>query len=235
MRLNKFLAAAGVASRRKCDNLIKNGEIRMNGKTGDFTGAQVDPEKDVIEYRGRRIQLPDHKIYLVLNKPSGYISTCADDKGRETVLNIIKDNTNRLFPVGRLDFETEGLLILTNDGELAYRLTHPRHEIEKKYYGIIKGNMTAEKKEHLENGILLEGRLTSRSKITVLNANEKKSEITITIHEGRNRQVRRMMEAVGLQVEYLCRVSMGNISLKGLKPGEYRRLTENEINYIKSL
>ena len=235
MRLNKFLAAAGVASRRKCDELIKSGEISINGNCGDFTGYQIDPEKDKVEYHGRLLKLPDQKKYIILNKPSGYVSTCADDKGRETVLNILKDNKCRLFPIGRLDFDTEGLLILTNDGDLSFHLTHPKHEIEKKYFARIKGNLTQDKIDRLENGVLLDGKLTAHSKVTVSKANEKQAEINISIHEGRNRQIRRMLEANGLQVDYLKRISIGKLVLKELKPGEYRELTEKEIEYLKSL
>jgi pseudouridine synthase len=234
VRLNKYLAAAGVASRRKCDELIQAGLIRINGKSGDFTGIQVDPEKDLIEYKGARIKQPEQKKYIIINKPSGYVSTCADDKGRDTVMDIIKGYPYRLFPVGRLDFDTEGLLILTNDGDLAYRLTHPKHDIEKKYFAKINGNLTPEKIDLLENGVILDGK-PAKSKITVLRANERRAELHITILEGRNRQIRRMMEAAVLQVEYLKRISVGSLLLNELKPGEYREMTKKEYDDLKKM
>lgn len=235
MRLNKFLAAGGVASRRKCDEIIKSGSVSVNGKSGDFTGLTIDPEKDIVEYKGKRIKISEIKRYILLNKPSGYVSTCSDEKGRDTVLSLVKGFSERLFPIGRLDFDTEGLLILTNDGELAFRLTHPKHEIEKKYFARVSGELSPEKKEHIENGILLEGKKTSKSKVELIKSDFKYTDIHIAIHEGRNRQVRRMLEAVGLTVFFLKRISIGNLNLKSLKPGEYRELTEKEVKYLYTL
>lgn len=235
MRLNRFLAACGVASRRKCDEIIKAGRVLVNGKSGDLTGLTIDPGIDIVEYEGKRLKLAETKRYILLNKPSGYMTTCSDDKGRDTVLSLIEGFQERLFPVGRLDFDTEGLLILTNDGELTYCLTHPKHEIEKTYFARVSGRFTPEIKEHIENGILLEGRPTSKSKVELLKFELKCTDIHITIHEGRNRQVRRMLEAVGLTVLYLKRIKIGNLNLNGLNSGEYRELTEQEVRYLYSL
>jgi 23S rRNA pseudouridine2605 synthase len=235
VRLNKFLASAGVASRRKCDELISGGQVTVNGESGDLTGFQVDPEKDTVLFRGKKVVLPKNKYYYMLNKPSGYVSTCSDDKGRETVLQIVKDCDARLFPVGRLDCDTEGLLILTDDGDLAYRLTHPKHEVEKTYLARVRGSVTEDKITSLREGVLLDGRRTAKSRVSVRPIGEKTAEITIAIHEGRNRQVRRMLEAMGLDVLYLKRESVGSLTVKGLKAGEYRPLTQGEIDYLKSL
>ncbi len=234
MRLNRFLAAAGVASRRKCDEIIKKGLVSVNGVKGDYTGYTVDLKKDIVEYGGCIIKPPKEKAYIMLNKPAGYICTSSDEKGRDTVFKLIKEDI-RLFTVGRLDFDTEGLLILTNDGELSYRLTHPKHNVEKTYFAVVSGNLTEDRLSKLKNGVMLDGKKTSPAKVKVLEKDDKKARLNITIREGRNRQVRRMTEELGMEALYLKRVSIGGLSLGDLQTGEYRNLSKKEVEYLYSL
>lgn len=237
MRIAKFLAAAGIASRRKSEDLILEGAVKVNGKyvEPDQLGMQVDPEKDVVTVRGKRVALHDAKVYIMLNKPLGCVSTCHDDKGRMTVLDCIKGVDARIYPVGRLDFTTEGLLILTNDGELANKLTHPSHEINKRYYCVVDSYLSPEHVDKLQRGVFIEGGKTAPAKIKIMKATENRTELTISIHEGRNRQVRRMFEAIDKNVVFLKRISVGDLNLGDLKKGEYRFLTEEEISYLRGL
>lgn len=235
MRIAKFLAAAGVASRRKSEELILEGKVSVNGKIIDELGMQIDPEKDVIKVGSKRVKAPEEKVYIMLNKPVGCVSTCSDDKGRDTVLDYVKDIKARIYPVGRLDFTTEGLLLLTNDGELANKLTHPRHEVGKRYLTIVNDVVTADDVKKLEKGVFIEGGKTAPARVKILKSEPGRTELTIIIHEGRNHQVKKMFEAIEKNVIFLKRISVGDINLGTLKKGEYRHLTEEEVTYLKSL
>ncbi len=234
MRLNKYLADCGVDSRRNCDEIIAQGRVKVNGKTVTRLGVDVDPENDSVSMDGRRLRQKRRDVYVMLHKPKGVVCTAKDDKGRKTVLDLV-DVKARLFPVGRLDYDTEGLLLLTTDGQLAQTLTHPSHHIPKTYVARIFGELSEEEEKSLEKGVLLDGALTQRGSVKVVEKDDRTSRIEITIFEGRNRQVRRMLESVGKDVEFLKRVSVGELRLGGLSRGKYRFLTEKEINYLKSL
>lgn len=234
MRLNKYLADCGVDSRRNCDEIIAQGRVKVNGKTITRLGVDVDPENDSVSLDGRRLRRKRRDVYVMLHKPKGVVCTAKDDKGRKTVLNLV-DVKARLFPVGRLDYDTEGLLLLTTDGQLAQTLTHPSHHIPKTYVARIFGELSEEEEKSLEKGVLLDGALTQPASVKVVEKDDRTSRIEITIFEGRNRQVRRMLESVGKDVEFLKRVSVGELRLGGLSRGKYRFLTEKEINYLKSL
>lgn len=234
MRLNKYLADCGVDSRRNCDEIIAQGRVKVNGKTITRLGVDVDPENDSVSMDGRRLRQKRRDVYVMLHKPKGVVCTAKDDKGRKTVLDLV-DLKARLFPVGRLDYDTEGLLLLTTDGQLAQTLTHPSHHIPKTYVARIFGELSEEEEKSLEKGVLLDGALTQPASVKVVEKDDRTSRIEITIFEGRNRQVRRMLESVGKDVEFLKRVSVGELRLGGLSRGKYRFLTEKEINYLKSL
>lgn len=228
------MASAGIASRRKAELLILEGLVRVNGQIATEVGTVIDPDVDEITYKGKKVQ-PEEKVYIMLNKPVGCVSTCSDDRGRATVLDYIGDLGLRIYPVGRLDFTTEGLLLLTNDGELAKRLTHPSHEVNKRYLVIADSLITDDDIKKLEKGVFIEGGKTAPAKVKVLKASPERTEMTIIIHEGRNRQVRRMFEAIEKNVVFLKRISVGDLNLGTLKRGEYRKLTKEEIDYLKSL
>lgn len=229
------MASCGVASRRKSEELIFEGRVTVNGKTVEEPGLQIDPEKDEVRVGKKRISTPEKKVYIMLNKPVGCVSTCEDDRGRMTVLDCIKGVDARIYPVGRLDFTTEGMLLLTNDGELAYRLTHPKNEVNKRYLVIINSALSQEEVKKLERGVFIEGGKTAPAKIKVLKTQPDRTELTIIIHEGRNRQVRRMFDAIEKEVVFLKRISIGDLNLGELKKGEYRFLTDEEITYLKQL
>lgn len=237
MRIAKFLAAAGVASRRKSEELILEGKVKVNGAyvEPDDLGMQVDPQRDVVTVRGKRVSLQEQKVYIMLNKPLGCVSTCHDDKGRATVLDYIKGVDARIYPVGRLDFTTEGLLLLTNDGELANKLTHPSHEVSKRYFCVVDSYLSPDQVDKLQKGVFIEGGKTAPARVKMMKATENRTELTISIHEGRNRQVRRMFEAIDKNVVFLKRISVGDLNLGDLKKGEYRFLTEEEIAYLRGI
>lgn len=235
MRLQKYLADCGIASRRKSEEFISLGLIRVNGEVITQMGFIVDPEKDTITYKGKKVSAEQNKTYLMLNKPAGYVSTCSDDKGRLTVMDLVGDIKERLYPVGRLDFTSEGLLLLTNDGALANVLTHPRHSVEKKYLAVINSGITDEEIKNLETGVVLDGHKTNRAIFKVMKKDDARTEILCVITEGKNRQLRRMFETVGKEVVYLKRVGIGEIKLGNLKKGQYRRLTADEIMYLNKI
>lgn len=235
MRIAKYMAAAGVASRRASEKIIEKGRVRINGIPVLQPGVQVDEEHDAVTVDGRRISIAKDRIYIMLNKPVGCVSTCHDDRDRMTVLDCIKGIDARLYPVGRLDFTTEGLLILTNDGDLANRLTHPSHQVGKRYYAVVDSFVSSADVKKLERGIFIEGGKTAPARIKVMKATQDRTELTITIHEGRNRQVRRMFEAIEKNVVFLKRVSVGELVLGNLKKGEYRFLSAEEVSYLKKL
>lgn len=232
MRLQKFMAEAGVASRRKSEELIEAGSVTVNGERATI-GMSVDEDKDVVEVRGKRIGLPRQHVYLMLNKPSDCVCTCADDKGRKTILDYLPKDLPRVFPVGRLDFATEGLLILTNDGELANGLTHPSHEVEKKYLAVVDGPVSDLDVRRLSSGVTIDGHKTAPAVFKVLKNGPERSEVLCVIREGRNRQIRRMFEVVGRRVLYMKRVAEGELRLGALKRGQHRRLTAQEVDGLR--
>lgn len=229
MRINKFIANNSQISRRKADELILEGKVFVNGEKVQTPGIEIDPETDKVKIDNETIELNEEKIYLALNKPAGYISTRKDEQDRKTIMELVPEGKN-LKPVGRLDKDTEGLIILSNDGEFINKLTHPKFECEKEYYTIIKGTLTGEEKRKLENGIMIEGIRTSNSKIHIIKEYEKQTVLTIIIHEGRNRQIRKMFASVSHDVKYLQRIRIDKIKLGTLAKGNYRILTNNEID-----
>lgn len=232
VRLNKYLADCGVGSRRECDRLIADGLVKVNGKVATL-GLAVD-ENDKILVNGKRIADKQKSCYIMLHKPKGCVTTVKDDLGRKTVMDLI-DVKVRLYPVGRLDYDTEGLLILTNDGDLANRLTHPRNEVNKKYICRISGSLEEAERATLEKGVIIDGVKTAPSKVRILEKDKHHTRCEVTIHEGRNHQVKKMFEAVGKEVEFLKRVAVGDLRLGGLERGKYRYLNDVEIDYLKNL
>ena len=228
-RLQKFLANAGVASRRKCEELIISGKIKVNGGVITELGTKIEPGKDVVEYSGKIIKENEKKVYILLNKPIGYVTTSHDQFDRDTVLDLVKVN-ERIVPVGRLDMYTSGALILSNDGDFVYKVTHPKHEITKTYTVTLKGIVTDEEVQKLREGVQIEDYITRPAKVKILKTDieKKQSRLEITIHEGKNRQVRKMCEAVGRRVLALHRSKIGNIGVKDLKIGTWRYLSEKE-------
>ena len=233
MRINKYIAQSGLCSRRKADELIANGNVKVNGAAMKEPGYDVQ-DTDTVEVNGRRIEAAAAPVYVLINKPLGMVTTVSDDKERLTVMEVVKDIDARLFPVGRLDYNTSGALIMTNDGDLAYRLTHPKHEVYKTYRARVAGVLSAEKMARLRKGVDIGGFVTSRAKISIIKGNQHSTIVEIAIHEGKNRQVRKMFAAVGNPVQELERVAIGEIRLGHLKQGHYRKLTREEIEYLKN-
>lgn len=231
-RLQKVIAQAGIASRRKAEELIANGKVKVNGKVVTELGTKVDPLKDNIEVNGKQIK-QEKLVYILLNKPKGYITTADDPQNRPIVFDLIRDIPQRLHSVGRLDFDTAGLLLLTNDGDLTYKLTHPKFEKEKIYLVRVKGRITQKVIKNLERGVELEDGKTAPAKVKLVKLKRDFSLLKLTIHEGRNRQIRRMMETVGFPVIYLKRIQLGPLTLGNLKTGQYRNLTQKEIKFLK--
>ena len=232
MRINKYIACAGMASRRKADELIANGNVRVNGFVLREPGYDV-VEGDIVEVNGRRIETSEKKVYILLNKPTGYVTTVSDDRERDTVMDLVADVDARIFPVGRLDYNTSGMLIMTNDGDFAYKLTHPKHEMPKTYRALVSGVLSDEKCGRLERGVDIGGLRTSTAKVKIVRGLSNATLVDITIHEGKNRQVRKMFRAVGNPVKQLQRIAIGDIRLGRLAEGHYRKLTSEEIEYLK--
>ena len=234
MRLNKYIAHAGIASRRKADELTINGNVKINGLTMREPGYDVKPG-DVVEVNGTTIRSQEKKEYVLLNKPVGYITSVQDEQGRPVVMELVADVDARLFPVWRLDYNTSGMLILTNDGDLAYRLTHPKHQVTKTYRALVAGVLSNEKLARLRRGVDIGGFVTSPAQVKVIKQAERSALVEIKIHEGKNRQVRKMFAAVGNKVQELQRTAIGDLYLGRLKEGHYRKLTKEEIDYLKGL
>ena len=232
-RLQKYLAQCGVASRRKCEELILQGRVQVNGVTVTELGTKINPEKDKIKFDGKDIKQAKKLVYILLNKPIGYVTTADDQFGRDTVLDLVKVK-ERIVPVGRLDMYTSGALILTNDGDFVYQVTHPKHEIEKTYTVTIKGIVQNSEVEQLRNGIKIDDYITKPARVKILKTDTEKdiSRLEITIHEGKNRQVRKMCEAVGRKVLTLHRSKIGGIGVKDIELGKWRYLTANEVQQI---
>lgn len=235
MRLQKYMALCGVASRRASEELIKNGQVQVNGKVVLEMGTVVDPVKDRVLVDGKTVRPEKKKVYIMLNKPVGIVTSLKDEKGRTVVTDLIEGVDERIYPVGRLDSDTSGLLLLTNDGELAFKLTHPSKRIFKKYIAIVEGIPNKGELERLRNGIKIDGRVTSKAKVKVLKNFGEDSILEIEIFEGRNRQVKKMCEAVNHPVKKLKRVAFGELQLGGLEAGNWRFLNDEELSFIRSL
>lgn len=233
-RLQKLIAAAGLASRRQAEEWIRAGRVSVNGRTAQL-GEQADPARDRVLVDGRELPKVEKKIWLLLNKPVGYVTTRRDPQGRPVVTDLVRDERARLFPVGRLDLNTEGLLLLTNDGDLAWRLSHPRHEVEKTYLVRLRGELSTAARRQLEAGVRLADGLTAPARVTRVRRTGSHTWFELTLHEGRNRQVRRMCEAVGGTVSRLKRIRYAFLDLKDLRLGQYRRLTDDEVARLRRL
>lgn len=234
VRLQKYMAECGIASRRKCEEIILSGEVYVNGESVQELGTKIDPEKDEVIYKGKKLSLPNNKVYILLNKPIGYVTTASDQFHRDTVLDLVKVK-ERVVPVGRLDMYTSGALILTNDGEFVNIITHPSHEIEKTYTVTVIGIVTKEEVQKLEEGVVIDGEYTTKpAKVKILRTDTEtnRSRLEIKIHEGKNRQVRKMCEAINKKVVALHRTKIGNIQVKDLKIGTWRYLTNKEIENL---
>lgn len=235
IRLQKYIAEAGIASRRKAEELILQGKVQINGKVVTELGIKVNPDKDEVICNGNKIGKQEKKVYILLNKPIGYVTTTRDQFQRDTVLDLVKVK-ERILPVGRLDMYTSGALILTNDGEFIYRVTHPKYEIEKTYQVTVKGIVTEDEIEQLKQGVRIENYISGKAKVKILKTDKEKdiSRIEIIIHEGKNREVRKMCQAIGRKVLALHRSKIENISVKNLKIGEWRYLTDKEVSKLLS-
>ncbi|HCB93710.1 MAG TPA: pseudouridine synthase [Selenomonas sp.] len=234
-RLQKIISTAGIASRRAAEKMILEGRVTLDGVVVKELGTKCEASEHTICVDGKRLESVDEKIYLLLNKPRGYLSTAKDDRGRKTVLELMPEISQRVYPVGRLDYQTEGALLITNDGALMHGLLHPAFEVEKTYKAAIWGRLTDMDVNLLRTGIKLEEGMTAPAKVEVLSQNGMEAKLEITIHEGRNRQVRRMLAAVECDVKSLERIRFAGLSLKGLARGKYRRLTEEEIAHLYRL
>lgn len=233
-RLQKYMSRCGFASRRKSEILIQEGKVKVNGEVVTVLGTKIDPEKDIVEVQGKKLEPVEIKTTVILNKPAGYVTTARDQFGRPSVTDLIDIPDVRLYPVGRLDYQTTGLLLLTNDGDLAYLLTHPSRHIKKVYQATLKGQITSKEVQQLEEGVVLDdGYKTAPAKVTVLSVRGQVSKVEITIYEGKNHQVRRMTNAVGLPVLKLKRIQEGPLRLGTLAEGSYRVLSEKEVDILK--
>ncbi len=234
-RLQKILAARGIASRRACELLIAAGRVRVNGVVTDQPGSKADPERDRIEVDGMPLPQSNKPVYILLFKPGGYICSVHDERNRRTVMDLLPDTGIRLFPVGRLDYDSSGALLLTNDGTLTNRLLHPSRKVEKTYLVCVKGQLTEEKLERLRQGIRLTDGMTAPAKVKKLRKEPLGTVLEISIHEGRNRQVRRMVAEIGCETQWLKRVRFACLDVRGMKPGDWRHLTEQELRKLYQL
>ena len=234
-RLQKYLANSGIASRRKAEEYILAGKVKVNGEVVAELGTKVNPDKDVIEFEEKRVNNDKKKVYVLLNKPIDYVTTVKDQFNRNTVVDLVKNAGNNLLPVGRLDMYTSGALILTNDGDFIFHVTHPKHEVEKTYTVTLRGKVTNEDVESLRQGVIIDEEYkTKPAKVRIMKIDEEKnlSRLEIVIHEGKNRQVRKMCEAIGRKVIALHRSKIGNIDVKDLKIGQWRYLTKKEVDML---
>ncbi len=228
MRINKYLALCGVASRRKSEEYVLNGKVSVNGKIINSLATDINLKNDKVELEGKQLSLPSNYVYYKLNKPKGYLCTAKDDRARKTIYDIVKTN-ERLFSIGRLDYDTEGLIILTNDGDLAHKISHPSHEIEKEYIAKIEGNLLESELAVLRAGVVENGVRMPKARVELIDTVNGDARISVIIHEGQNRQVRRMFEAIGKTIKMLKRVRIGQIKLSGLKRGEFKKLNDYEL------
>ncbi len=234
IRLQKYLAEAQVASRRKSEEIIIAGRVSVNNKVVTELGTKVESDSDIVKVDGKVVRICEKMVYILLNKPEGCVTTVNEQFNRKSVLDYVSDVKERIYPVGRLDYDTSGLLILTNDGELTYRLTHPKHNVNKTYIADVDREPTEEDMKKFESGIVIDGRKTAPAKIRIIKKGKLIS-LEIKIHEGRNRQVRKMCSAINCNVINLKRIALGDIELGNIEKGSYRVLNENEIKYLKTL
>lgn len=232
MRINKYLAASGVASRRECDRIISEGRVTINGVTAGL-GAEVKTDDEVL-FDGKKVAVKKNEYYI-LNKPKGYICSVSDDKDRKTVMDLMPQNCGRIYPVGRLDYDSEGLLILTTDGELAQKLTRPENEIPKTYLVKVEGVITESTLNPIRSGIEIDGYMTKKCKAHIVETNKAYTKVHVTLTEGKNREIRKMFAAIGKEVTLLKRIKIGDLTLRGLDRGQYRKLTKEEIAYLSGL
>ncbi|HBM81982.1 MAG TPA: pseudouridine synthase, partial [Clostridiaceae bacterium] len=231
----KYLAECGIASRRKSEELIKNGLVKVNDIVVKDMGVKIDIEKDVVKYKGKIAKKASSKVYIMLNKPKGYITSLKEQFHRPIVTDLIKGVKERVFPVGRLDYNSSGLLILTNDGDLAFKMMHPGHEVNKEYIVEVKGIPDSMEIRKLRNGVVIDGYKTSAANVELINSDNNSSTLRFIIHEGRNRQIRKMCKAIKHDVISLKRVAVGNVRLGDLKEGKFRYLTLDEVRGLKKL
>lgn len=232
MRLQKYLAACGIASRRAAEELIADGRVTVNGEVIKTAGVKITPGKDRVSLDGKPVETAEKPVYIMLNKPRGYVTTVRDEQGRKTVMELLPEELGRIYPVGRLDLDTEGLLLLTNDGAFTHRLTHPSHEISKTYLAKVRGVPSPEALKALRTGVMLEGRKTHPAQVLVKHKEADSAVLIITIHEGRNRQVRNMCASVGHKVVFLRRIAEGSLRLGDLPVGAWRHLTPDEVTHL---
>lgn len=232
MRINRYLAACGVAGRRACDKLVAEGRVKVNGKIAGL-GSEVD-DGDRVEVDGKAVTIKKNEYYM-LHKPKGYLSTVSDDRGRKTVMDILGDGVGRVYPVGRLDYDSEGLLILTTDGELAQHLTHPSNEVPKTYVAKVEGRLTEADLNPIRSGIEIDGYVTKKCRAHIIETNKEFTRVELTLREGKNREIRKMFAAIGREVILLKRTKIGDLTLRGLDRGAFRKLTPAEVQYLKSL
>ena len=232
MRINKYLAQCGVASRRECDRLIAEGKVTVNGRPAGL-GDDVN-DGDNIKVEGRPVSVKKNEYYL-LHKPKGYLCTVSDDKGRKTVMDILGDGVGRVYPVGRLDYDSEGLLIFTTDGELAHHLTHPSNEVPKTYLVKVEGRLTEADLNPIRSGIEIDGYVTKKCRAHIVETNKDYTKVELVLREGKNREIRKMFAAIGREVTLLKRTKVGEITLRGLDRGAFRKLTPAEVEYLKSI
>lgn len=233
IKLQKYFSDCGVMSRRAAEEEIKKGLVRVNGEVAEL-GQRILPGTDKVEYKGKRVlPLEDERVYILLNKPRGYVTTLSDEKGRKTVTELIGDIGTRVYPVGRLDMDSDGLLLLTNDGALTNRLTHPRHEIPKIYHVTVSGSVSGTTLASLSSPMVIDGYEILPVKTRILAASDTYTTLEMTLYEGRNRQIRKMCEAHKLKITRLCRVALGDIALGSLQTGKWRHLTPEEVDYLK--
>ncbi len=234
MRINKFIAMCGVASRRAADQMIFDGEVKINGKICS-PGDDVNVGNDVVTVKNKTISLSNTYEYYIMNKPKGFVCTVKDDKGRKTVMDLLPQKIKRVFPVGRLDYDTEGLLILTSDGDLTYKLTHPKNEVPKTYLVKTEKTVSEEDVAKLRAGVYIDGVKTKKCNVRLIESTKTGSKLHVTITEGRNRQIRKMFEAVNNSVDFLKRIKIGDLTISGLNRGEVRKLSAQEIDYLLNL
>lgn len=232
MRLNKFLSSCGLASRRKCEEIILAGRVSVNGKVASNLSTVVNEKKDKVEVDGNSVKLPEHFVYLKMNKPKGYACTAKDERGRKTIFDLVECE-ERLFNVGRLDYDTEGLILLTNDGDFANLVTHPKYHFEKEYIATVEGEVKEGDLAVLRKGVVIDGQRMPTARVKLLSFDGKWSKVSVVIDEGQNHQVRKMFDAIGKDIKLLKRVRIGQVHLGGLYRGKTKPLTEEEIAFFK--
>ena len=235
IRINKYIAQSGLCSRRKAEEFIKNGQVEVNGKRVTELATMVDEGKDTVMVDGQRIVPAEEKVYYMFNKPKGVVTSLSDDRDRKSVVDFLGDMERRVYPVGRLDYDSEGLLLLTNDGDMTYKLTHPKFEIPKTYIVKVEGEIKESELAVLRAGVVIDGERYGKCKVKLVKYEQGLSKMEMTIYEGKNREIRKMFDAIGKEVHFLKRTSFAGLRLGGLKRGEIRPLKDYEIDYLKRL